>query len=80
VNLVQTVSSASQAEYGAALAGVAAFAGVAAAREQSPAALDDVEQALDVALVLLRDGPEGMLTLSSFLPMQKETDTKRSSP
>ncbi|BGP17724.1 hypothetical protein JCM10213_005305 [Rhodosporidiobolus nylandii] len=63
-NLVRSVSAASLEEYAAALDGISTAVGTTVAAASSAAALGELEQALDVALVLLRDGPEGSSRLA----------------
>ncbi|GAA5915915.1 hypothetical protein JCM6882_001761 [Rhodosporidiobolus microsporus] len=58
-NLVRCVSVVSLSEYGAVLDGLAIAVGAASSLEPVPSTLQELDQALDVALVLLRDGPEG---------------------
>ncbi|GAA5839982.1 hypothetical protein JCM11251_006580 [Rhodosporidiobolus azoricus] len=56
VNLIRCLSSVSLVEYGVVLDGLATAAGAASSAEVTSATLQELDQVLDVALVLLRDG------------------------
>ncbi|GAA6040522.1 hypothetical protein JCM8097_005446 [Rhodosporidiobolus ruineniae] len=65
-NLVRCVSSVSLAEYSAVLGGISGTVGETASRDLKDAGvIDELERELEVAFVLLRDGPEGSSRVAS---------------
>ncbi|KAL8287505.1 hypothetical protein RQP46_003363 [Phenoliferia psychrophenolica] len=64
-NLKRATSTSTLREYAAALAGISAFIGETVASETAANQIASLEPALEVALVLLRDGPAGSSRLST---------------
>ncbi|GAA5956862.1 hypothetical protein JCM3765_006621 [Sporobolomyces pararoseus] len=64
-NLVKATTASTLREYGVALEGISSAVSSAASATASPSSIVSLQASLSIAMILLRDGPEGSVKLSS---------------